>query len=553
MVMAVPSALSCITAIAGSGITGIPMEAFMHAGMVAAVSSAGIGTAWTMYNIIHNRSLGMRSKNQILHKYGEYLEKCAAEIEEKYKHNLDALEEMYPCAAECASAEFQSQNRMWNRNSTHKDFLLHRLGKGEIPFQIDIQIPKERFQLTEEEFSLAPGVIKEKYQYLHNVPICLDLSKERMIGIAGGKDLEGAYPVVRELVAQIAAQNCYTDVKMAFAYQEEQGEESSRWGFARWLPHTWAPDKKIRYVASDKNSASDIFYELTKVLRMRRERQKSSGKKGELCRPHYILFVEKQEYLDGELLANYIYGQDADLGFTVVLLAEQCEDLPNSCECIIQNDGQFSGRYDVRTGKRTPIIFDEVSIRELEKMARRQADTEVKETEVGSEVPEQVTFMEMYGISQLKDLHIEERWKKNRTYRSMKALIGQKAGGTDCYLDVHEKYHGPHGLIAGTTGSGKSEILQTYMLSLAVNFSPDDVGFLIIDYKGGGMAKLFDGMPHILGKISNLSGSQVHRAMVSIKSENKRRQRLFNKFGVNHIDAYTMLYKNGETDIPLPH
>ena len=67
------------------------------------------------------------------------------------------------------------------------------------------------------------------------------------------------------------------------------------------------------------------------------------------------------------------------------------------------------------------------------------------------------------------------------------------------------------------------------------------------------MAKLFDGMPHILGKISNLSGSQVHRAMVSIKSENKRRQRLFNKFGVNHIDAYTMLYKNGEMEIPLPH
>ncbi|URW86939.1 hypothetical protein M5E86_05100 [Blautia wexlerae] len=108
-------------------------------------------------------------------------------------------------------------------------------------------------------------------------------------------------------------------------------------------PHTWAPDKKIRYVASDKNSASEIFYQLTKILRMRREQQKNSEKQGELCRPYYILFVEKQEYLDGELLTNYIYNEEADLGFTVVLLAEQCEDLPNSCECIIQNDGQFSG------------------------------------------------------------------------------------------------------------------------------------------------------------------------------------------------------------------
>lgn len=91
------------------------------------------------------------------------------------------------------------------------------------------------------------------------------------------------------------------------------------------------------------------------------------------------------------------------------------------------------------------------------------------------------------------------------------------------------------------------------MLSLAINFSPDDIGYFIIDYKGGGMAGLFDGLPHMIGSISNLSGSQVRRAMVSIKSENRRRQRIFSENNVNNINLYTRLYKNGEAGIPIPH
>lgn len=83
-------------------------------------------------------------------------------------------------------------------------------------------------------------------------------------------------------------------------------------------------------------------------------------------------------------------------------------------------------------------------------------------------------------------------------------------------MNLHERAHGPHGLVAGTTGSGKSEIVQSYMLSLAVNFAPEDVGFLPIDFKGGGMANLFAKLPHLLGSITNLDGASSARALQSI-------------------------------------
>lgn len=149
--------------------------------------------------------------------------------------------------------------------------------------------------------------------------------------------------------------------------------------------------------------------------------------------------------------------------------------------------------------------------------ARRLSGIEVREVERGGDIPTSLTFFDMFHVNKPEELNAQDRWRKNRTYENMKAEVGVKAGGEICYLDVHEKYHGPHGLVAGTTGSGKSETLQTYMLSLALNFSPDDVNFFIIDYKGGGMANLFEGLPHLIGQISNLSGNQVSRAMVSIK------------------------------------
>ncbi|WP_427198014.1 type VII secretion protein EssC [Streptococcus sanguinis] len=92
-----------------------------------------------------------------------------------------------------------------------------------------------------------------------------------------------------------------------------------------------------------------------------------------------------------------------------------------------------------------------------------------------------------------------------------------------------------------------------HILSLAVNFHPHDVAFLLIDYKGGGMANLFKNLPHLLGTITNLDGAQSMRALASINAEIHRRERLFREFEVNHINQYQKKFKNGEATEPLPH
>src|SRR5690625_4735307 len=168
-------------------------------------------------------------------------------------------------------------------------------------------------------------------------------------------------------------------------------------------------------------------------------------------------------------------------------------------------------------------------------------------------IPESVTFLEMYGIEKVEELSLAQRWSQNETYKSMAVPLGLRGKDDIVALNLHEKAHGPHGLVAGTTGSGKSEIIQSYILSLAVNFHPHEVAFLLIDYKGGGMANLFKDLPHLLGAITNLDGAQSMRALASIKAELQRRQRIFGEHDVNHINQYQKLVKQGEAEEPMPH
>jgi S-DNA-T family DNA segregation ATPase FtsK/SpoIIIE len=245
----------------------------------------------------------------------------------------------------------------------------------------------------------------------------------------------------------------------------------------------------------------------------------------------------------------------------VVALYDELHKLPKECRAVIEVGGGVSRIYDkddtsgASRAFRPDIAFGD----DPRELAVCLANTQLDSMTDAFVLPGVLSFLELHGVGKVEHLNPLTRWKESNPVLSLEAAVGVGSNGEQLRLDVHEKRHGPHGLIAGMTGSGKSEFIMTFILSLAVNYAPHEVAFVLIDYKGGGMANAFADLPHVAGTITNLDGAAINRSLVSIESELKRRQAIFNdageKTGTSTIDIYKYqsLYRDGTVTEPLPH
>lgn len=156
-------------------------------------------------------------------------------------------------------------------------------------------------------------------------------------------------------------------------------------------------------------------------------------------------------------------------------------------------------------------------------------------------------FFSIQNMERVTMHDIYERWHRNDINEGLLAVIGTDKNGEHILLDLNEKKDGPHGLVAGMTGSGKSELIITMLLSIALNYSYEDVNFALIDFKGGGTSNALKSLPHICGTLSNLDTKHTERALVSFQNECIERQKniqIMNEKSIQPITDITSYRKH---------
>lgn len=520
---------------------------------------------WPLLTKNYQKKEKKAKEEQRKKKYLQYIESKRLFIRKTMENQANILTTNFPSLEEIKKKILYKKSDLWEREIDQDDFLKVRLGVGNEMSNIDIRYPEEHFQIEEDDLRGILDTLVMDSKELENVPITVSLADKYISAIVG------VTPIIEKItygiILQLIANQSYDDLKLVFFTSKEK---ENYWKFAKTLPHCWSNDKMTRYFAADVDEMKQLSSELEDIFQSRLYKENDNANISyKRFKPYYLIITDDlKNARDIEIIKN-ILNQPLNVGFSVLILNDRLTNLPNECMnfiCIGHNNRSVIFEDQLVMNKQRKFIVDIDNSLNLEdyslKLANIPIDTAIRDS---SEFPKSMSFLEMYNVGKVEQLNSFNRWEVNSPINSLQVPIGVDKQGNIFKLDLHEKFHGPHGLIAGMTGSGKSELIITYILSLAVNYHPNEVSFVIIDYKGGGIARAFENkdakikLPHIAGTITNLDTNEMNRALVSIESELKRRQKAFNKAreisneSTIDIYKYQKLYRAGIVKEPISH
>ena len=530
----------------------------------------------------YNKKSKKKKEDKRQKKYSEYLENKRREIKLAMENEKSILLYNNLNIEECKNVIAKKENKLWNREIRDEDFLEISLGHGDRKANIVINATLEDFSLEDDNLRDEVIKIKNEKLLLDNVPITVSLAKNMILPmiITDNYSLKSNY--INGIMLQLITYYSALDLKIVIMTNEEN---KSRWESFKYSSYCYSNDGKEHYFATNEDEIKSVSYYLENTYKERYSliNNNSNSEDGSDMPDQKIEFDNKEEmyknfdeyyliitddYLTAKRSAiiDAIIKNDENIGFSILMIEPNMKNIPSKSNNFVEINSMEAHIFNKNiTDNNNQKFIPEVLKENIKPYINVIANIPISLANSKNSIPDSINFLEMYKIGKVDQLNVLNRWEKNDPTSSIHAPIGIGEDGKLFELDLHEKYHGPHGLVAGATGSGKSEFIITYILSMAVNYDPREVQFVLIDYKGGGLAGAFHNkethvkLPHLVGTITNLDSNEMNRSLVSIQSELKRRQRKFNeardKLNESTIDIYKYqkFYREGKVDEPISH
>ena len=458
-----------------------------------------------------------------------------------------------PDPGECILISQRQDARLGERRPDDADFLHIRLGVGNTTSSYTVE---DNHEEKNEEFLKEYEFINQlvdQYTLIKNVPIQARIPLTGSIGLAGARN--EVLGVTRALLAQLMVHHWPAEVNLAVCCSIR---DQAAWSWINQLPYL-APKLPLHYRNPKGNpeEPDQRFLTALEAEIQRREQavetQKLMKKEGEgttgIPFPRLLVLFDYLPETYHHPSVSMVLKRGRELGIYGIFLKKLPQQIPGECGAILEvNNGRIVYSESGPEGYTRECITDTLGVPQAEMLAAALAKVEWPASKDDSHPPEVITFLDLFGYKKVEELPLEKWWDEKTPYGFLRAPIGRLSATSDMVFDLndHDGAHGPHGLLGGMTGSGKSEVLKAIILALAVTHHPYDINFALIDFKGGAAFNELAHLPHTVGVVTDIESNATfaERVILALSGEIERRKRVLEDaraafgFGRSHIDEY---------------
>lgn len=527
----------------------------MGVGMIMMIPMQLVGVVTAIISYYSQKKKYDKNSNDREEKYKDYLAEAEVELEEIAQNQRKALWQANPAGATCMDIVRDQKGILWSKDMQSKDFLEIPLGVGQADLSCPINVHRPgRFDNDVSSLSLQAVALADRYKQIQGVPITFSLLQNNSIAVVGNREHRTA--MLQQMLISLSTLHTPEDLKIAIVYSKDEEQD---WSSFRFLPHVWDSNKTTRLLAdtdADIESLLNYFADLADSRQREAEEYHAS-----LPAPFYILVITNPKYLSRITNAGRLLPHSPAKGITTLIATGG--SIPSGCRHIIEvqldSKGALQGNAYPTSDRNNTTQFCPTPLpcKDVEDIVRAMAPIRLRAGKEGKGMPSFISLFKGRKITTTRDMRIEDAWQHFKAVDSMAVSLGVGSDGKEVIFDIHEKRDGPMGLVAGTTRAGKTELLQTWIIQMASKFSPEEVNFVLFDFKGTSLIDPLKALPHLVGEISNTgpndSGQDFElRYCTALNSEIIRRQKLLSLTGSTNILDYQRKYHNHQVAEPMP-